>query len=207
MNDLQSNGIVYILTNPAMPGIVKVGKTTREDVETRLNELCSTGVPVPFECEFAARVADEADVEMAFHIAFSPYCVKPGAEFFQIDSEKAIALLKVMALEDVTPSLQAEAEKVDTGARKGAQRLKSRRPNLNFVEMGIPIGAELQFHQDDKTVEVVSEKKVKYNGGEFSLTAITTELAGLGRRVSPGPLWYYKGRTISEIYNETYEAA
>ena len=72
--------------------------------------------------------------------------------------------------------------------------------------MGIPIGAKLEFHQDGKTVEVVSAKKVRYDGEEFSLTAVTTELAGLGRRVSLGPLWYYKGKTIDDIYDETYGA-
>ena len=152
MMESQSGGIVYVLTNPAMPGIVKVGKTARENVATQLNELYSTGVPVPFECEYAARVEDETDVEKAFHIAFSPYRINPRRGFFQIEPEQAIALLKVMAVEDVTPSLQAEAEKVDIGAREGARRLKTRRPNLNFVEMGIPVEAELQFHRDRKTV-------------------------------------------------------
>ena len=51
-----SEGIVYVLTNPAMPGMVKIGKTGRE-VEARLNDLYTTGVPLPFECAYAARVA------------------------------------------------------------------------------------------------------------------------------------------------------
>ena len=46
-------GSVYVLTNPAMPNMVKIGKTTR-DVELRLADLYSTGVPLPFECEYAA---------------------------------------------------------------------------------------------------------------------------------------------------------
>ena len=49
-------GIVYLLTNPVMPGLVKIGMTTREDIDTRMRELYSTGVPVPFECQFACRV-------------------------------------------------------------------------------------------------------------------------------------------------------
>ena len=40
-------GIVYLLTNPVMPGLVKIGMTTREDMDSRMRELYSTGVPVP----------------------------------------------------------------------------------------------------------------------------------------------------------------
>ena len=67
-----AEGIVYVLTNPAMPGMVKIGKTGRE-VELRLNDLYTTGVPLPFECEYAARVLDMDKVEKAFHNAFGPY--------------------------------------------------------------------------------------------------------------------------------------
>ena len=40
-----NEGIVYVLTNPAMPKLVKIGKTGR-GVETRLNDLYTTGVPL-----------------------------------------------------------------------------------------------------------------------------------------------------------------
>ena len=43
------SNIVYVLTNPAMPGIVKIGKTNRDDPQVRMNELYTTGVPLPFE--------------------------------------------------------------------------------------------------------------------------------------------------------------
>ena len=49
-------GIIYLLTNPAMPGIVKIGKTTQEDVKVRMQQLYQTGVPLPFECVYAATV-------------------------------------------------------------------------------------------------------------------------------------------------------
>jgi len=66
-------GIVYILTNPAMPNLVKIGMTTRLEVGIRMSELYTTGVPVPFECSFAGKVADVKKVEKAFHKAFGPY--------------------------------------------------------------------------------------------------------------------------------------
>ena len=119
-------GIVYILTNPAMPGIVKIGKTTRE-MDARLNELYSTGVPLPFECAYAAWVGDETQVERAFHQAFGPYRVNPKREFFNIEPEQAIALLELMAQEDLTPAIQREAENVDRDANASAERFKRQR--------------------------------------------------------------------------------
>ncbi len=42
------SGYIYILINPSMVGLVKIGKTTR-DHKDRVNELSSaTGVPTPF---------------------------------------------------------------------------------------------------------------------------------------------------------------
>lgn len=114
-----NEGIVYVLTNPAMPKMVKIGKTGRE-VEARLNDLYTTGVPLPFECAYAARVEDMDKVEKAFHNAFGPYRVNPRREFFEIEPEQAIGLLDLMKLEDMTPAMQAQAEQVDVQANASA---------------------------------------------------------------------------------------
>lgn len=198
-------GIVYVLTNPSMPGLVKIGKTTRGSIEVRLSELYSTGVPVPFECAYAGRVQDETRVERAFHLAFGPYRINPKREFFQIEPEQAIALLEVMAIEDVTPRIQAEAAAVDAESTEAGNRLKAKRPNFNFREMGIPIGATLQFTQGEETVEVIDERRVRFRGQDSSLTAATRELLGNSYHVAPGPYWRYEGRSLRDIYNETYE--
>lgn len=56
--------IIYILTNEAMPGLVKIGLTNNESVEARLTSLSApSGVPLPFECYFAAEVQDAAKLE------------------------------------------------------------------------------------------------------------------------------------------------
>lgn len=51
-----NKAIVYVLTNPAMPSLVKIGMTTRESIDTLMKELYSTGVPMPFDCEYAREV-------------------------------------------------------------------------------------------------------------------------------------------------------
>ena len=42
-------GIVYVVTNPAMPGLVKIGHTG-QTIEQRLRDLDKTGTAIPFEC-------------------------------------------------------------------------------------------------------------------------------------------------------------
>lgn len=199
-------GIVYVLTNPAMPGMVKIGKTTR-GVKARLDELYGTGVPLPFECAYAARVDDESRVEQAFHRAFGPYRINPKREFFDIAPEQAIALLELMAAEDVTPAMQAEADQVDAEAKPSAERLKrSRRPALNYLDMGIPLGATL-LYQDNQTIcTVVDGRHLQYLGEIRSLSAVTAELMGQPGRAVRGPsYWTFEGKNLAELYEETYE--
>lgn len=205
MENNTNTGIVYVLTNPAMPGIVKIGKTSRGSVDARLNELYSTGVPVPFECAFAGRVKDESTVEKAFHLAFGPYRLNPKREFFEIEPEQAIALLELMISEDVTPALQEEANNVDREAKAGSDKLKARRPVQNYLEMGIPEGSILQFTQNEETCTVLNGRRVMYQGEEMSLTALTKQLVGTERPLQPSPYWLFNGRRLTDIYNETYE--
>ena len=203
MND-ENLGIIYILTNPAMPGLVKIGKTSRDSVDGRLSELYSTGVPVPFECEFAGRVKNETEVERRFHIAFGPYRINPNREFFEIEPEQAITLLQLMITKDVTPELQNEASGVDVESKGAVKRLKARRPSLNYLEMQIPIDSTLQFTQGDQTCIVISKRRVKFEDEDISLTALTKRLLKVDRSLHPCPYWTYKGRNLSDIYNETY---
>ena len=201
-----NEGIVYVLTNPAMPKLVKIGKTGR-GVETRLNDLYTTGVPLPFECAYAARVEDMDKVEKAFHNAFGPYRVNPRREFFEIEPEQAIGLLDLMKLEDMTPAMQAEAEQVDVQAKASAEKLKrSRRPNLNYIEMGIPIGSTLLYQGDGETTCTVADgRNVSFEGRTLSLTKLSKELRQQPHRPIRGPAhWSYNGRLLGEMYEETY---
>jgi hypothetical protein len=85
-----------------------------------------------------------------------------------------------------------------------AEQLRKRRPNLNFEEMGIPIGAELKSTHNDTVVTVVSPRKVRLGDDEMSLTAATRQVLQLDYSVQPGPHWTYNGKLIRDIYEETY---
>lgn len=202
------NGIVYVLSNPAMPGIYKIGITGREELRARLRELYScTSIPVPFECEYARRIDNYKQVEKALHTAFRTERVNPDREFFRTEPDRVRALLELFDGEDVTPEVRSDMDKDTTETDKRAgEQLKSRRPPLNFEEMHIPVGSVLVFERGDiKTQATVSSsKKVMYDGTEYSLTALTQKLLQSAYAVAPCPYWTFGGRNLDEIYEETY---
>jgi len=92
--------------NPAMPGLVKIGVTERDDPQERIQQLFATNVPLPFDLEYAA-AADlpPRQVERALHTAFAPQRVHADREFYRIDPEQAIAEGRVDSLAKITADL------------------------------------------------------------------------------------------------------
>lgn len=198
-------GIVYILTNPFIPNMIKIGMTTAEDVKIRMAQLYTTGVPLPFECVYAAKVNNIENVEKALHIAFGPDRVNPKREFFEIDANQAIAIIKLMELEDVTPQVARQKEQVDEVDRDaGEAYARKKRPRFSFDEMQIPMGSELVNVTNGESVLVMTNKTVNFRGQETSLTFATRVILDNSYHVAPGPYWTYNGKKLREIYNETY---
>jgi len=202
-------GIVYLLTNPCMPGLVKIGMTKQEDLEKRMKELYTTGVPVPFECQFACKVnnKDCAKIEKALHTAFDPQRVNKNREFFKINVEQAKVILELFHHTDVTEDVSEEIQNDLTQEDKEAsEKTKSKRPPLNYYEMGIHKGDVLRWKDDPSiTVTVISDRKVSYKGEEVSISALSAQLKGYKvKHIQPTPHWVYNERLLSEIYDETY---
>ena len=197
--------VVYVVTNPAMPGLVKIGYTLQEEAESRIAQLYSTGVPVPFEVAYAATVDNARLVEEALHIAFGPQRVNPKREFFRIDPEQAIAILRIMKKEDTTKQVEKQGGEIDAESLAAGEQLRKRRPNLNFLEMGIPVGGMLYYTQGESTVTVVGPKKVRLGSEELSLTAATRQISQTDYDQPPALYWTYNGRLLREIYDETYD--
>lgn len=204
-----NKGIVYVLANSAMPGLVKIGMTTRESIDTRMKELYSTGVPVPFDCVYACevKVSDCAKIEKALHKAFEPNRINANREFFSIKPEQATAILELFDRKDITNEVTAEIENdLTVDDKVASEKIKSaRRPPLNYKEMGITIGSKLLFTKD-LTVEVVisGDKRVTYQGEEKSLTAVTKQLLGITHALQPTAYWTFEGKNLRDIYDETY---
>ena len=125
--------IVYILTNPSMPGLVKIGRTS--DLASRVAGLSSgTSVPEPFEVAYAAYVEDAAFVERALHAAFSMHRL-PGREFFRIPVSNAVAALSLAEVRQVqlVSSADDEAVQIIQEVRERGER-RGRKPDSNILD-------------------------------------------------------------------------
>ena len=86
------SGYVYVLSNPKMQGLLKIGFSTRK-VEERAAELsAATGVPAPFEIEAYFCSTNPEDDERHIHAALERQRVT-GREFFEIGTMEAIQVM------------------------------------------------------------------------------------------------------------------
>ncbi len=84
-------GWVYVMSNKAMPGLVKVGYSMK-DPEARADELQHTGSPFRPEVEFEAMVEEPRDVEQRAHRALQN-CLE-AKEWFRCTPEQAVVALR-----------------------------------------------------------------------------------------------------------------
>jgi len=91
--------ILYMTTNRAMPGWVKIGVTSggKDGLEERLRALSGTSVPKPFKRWRAVRIEVAPAIEKAIKVVFKEQKVK-NREFYEVPTESAEALLEIVVL-------------------------------------------------------------------------------------------------------------
>ncbi len=88
---------IYILASPALPELVKIGKTTG-DPRQRVQQLSSsTSLPHPFVLLHAEEVEDCDLAERKVHELLKEYRENKRREFFRIGVAQAIELVKDVA--------------------------------------------------------------------------------------------------------------
>ena len=202
-------GIVYVFANEYMPDLIKIGKTTRNEIQQRSDELYNghSGVPVPFSCLYAAEVADAYKVEKRLHEAFACDRVNPRREFFKTAPHRIIALLKMVEITDQSMAVQEELDENTSPEEKQAisraAAENARRSNLRFSDIDIPLGTELAFVEDEtKKCVVVEDKQVEYEGKRYSLSRLALDFlnqSGFSRISAQGAAHFlFQGELLSE---------
>ena len=89
-------GWVYVLSNKAMPGLVKIGFSTK-DPSLRAEELNGTSLPHPFTLEYDVLVINPYELEQKIHDHIGEF--REAKEFFKLTVSDAVAAVrKVLAI-------------------------------------------------------------------------------------------------------------
>jgi T5orf172 domain len=108
-------GFVYVMSNRAMHGLVKVGLSSRLP-EDRAKELHTTGVPYAFKVDRRMVTSWPVEVEHRAHDILAPFRVTSNREFFQTTPDVAIEAVGQAAL---------EVAGIDAWAHQPIHRLRS----------------------------------------------------------------------------------
>ena len=193
--------IIYVLTNEAMDGLVKIGRTSTS-VEQRIKELDNTSIPLPFQCFYAGEVADSVYVETHLHRAFADKRVRNNREFFRVDPNQVRSAIMLANPKDVTPRNDVVVDASDVQALQKASAVQDRRSRLKFSELNIPVGATLVFVKDESiTCTVVANGEVNFQGQVISPSgAAKLAVHSLGYKwsaVSGSDFWKYEDETLT----------
>lgn len=194
-----SEGYVYILTNAAMPGYVKIGLTTQDDVAIRVRQLDNTSLPLPFECYFAARVPDCAKLERTLHFVFGEKRARGNREFFTIQPDLAKAIIELVAVEDTSPS---DAEQDISPQER--QEIEAEQQRRTLSGLGLDEGVVLSFLKDPAVTCIVHDaRKVRFRDEVMSLSRaalLAIRDMGFNWPTANGfEYWTYDGIKLSEL--------
>lgn len=199
---------VYVLTNPAMPGIVKIGMTRASDAGERIATLgSSSAVPLPFDCVYACNVLDARKVEQALHLAFAPDRINPSREFFRTKPSQVVAILELLHQgKVVTAQVGAQAEaKTDPEALESAVKDKRKmRLKIDYLEIGLKVSDIITFRDGVTTATIAGPHTVSYQGEESSLQRVSLKLIPeiVGRGVASKLYWSFNGQSLADLYEE-----
>jgi hypothetical protein len=140
--------IVYVLSNPAMPGLLKIGMTDKTNLALRMKELYTTGVPLPFDCVYACIVEDNAVTEKAMHSKFAKYRINPNREFFKVGAKSVVKALKKYELQDITTCFRMDFDSTLLEEEKDARR--SARRKLARIDPTVTEAKELHSEFSSK---------------------------------------------------------
>lgn len=87
-------GFVYILDNPSLEGMVKIGATTKKPSKRCLELSSSTSIPTPFNIVYSQPSMNPFKVESIVHTILDEYRINKNREFFNVDIDKTINLIK-----------------------------------------------------------------------------------------------------------------
>jgi hypothetical protein len=154
-----NNGYIYCLTNPSLDQ-VKVGLTTRNDIDKRVKELSkSTSIPTPFEIHSYIKCDNARFYEKIIHRELVEKGIKKDKEFFTCKPEEVEKVFIEFCKKKVyKPEIKFETDSNTLLSFKIEKSLF----DVDLDEEGCPIIKTLEeFYKHSRISEIVITNKKK----------------------------------------------
>jgi hypothetical protein len=141
-------GWIYVITNKAMPGLVKVGYSMKDPV-LRAEELEHTGSPYPYVVDYEVLVEEPFGIEQKVHSHLKKYHERK--EWFHCTSEDAIAAIQ---------SVVGNGALIENFKRADRERVIAIRQQEEAVEK---VRKAVEEEQQKRKAEIEEKKQDIYN--------------------------------------------
>jgi hypothetical protein len=195
---------VYVLINPAMPGLVKIGYTARTAIVRAVETSQGTGVPVPFKvawyCETVTEDAAKL-LEKRVHKHCAPMRENSSREFFKMTVEQAIGIIesigqKANVIGRTSSEVEAHA-RAESIARSELARLAAEKIYEQQVSAMVKREREKRIvHLKRITHEPVIESYVAIVGEVIFKAILFGSIFGLTGGFMLGGVFSYKDRVM-----------
>ena len=153
-----SKGYIYIMTNPALQNMVKIGYAT--DVEVRRQQLSTTALPYEYEVyatyETSGNLEDKKLHKLIDNLN-PDLRVSKNREFFIMTPEDAYELLEAIAIISDSKNKLKKIKKVTA-------KQTVRKPPIDFFKCGFKVGDQFTCTEDPSIkVTVQDAHKDLYN--------------------------------------------
>lgn len=191
----KNKSYIYGATNKFMPGICKIGFSN--DVESRMKELFTTGVPVPHQIAWKVNVNDKSAVEKLIHQYLHGYRIRSDREYFNLDADEAFDILFRNNEMDEFVSIDLEPVAGEKLIYLPNERYICKVVEQDYFEFDRFRESYEEFEEKKLDIVVLPESpeeeicRVK-SGGDIpttSLRELTRKLMGISEHVNPLPFW------------------
>lgn len=163
-----TQGYVYILTNPSFKeDWVKIGKSSRP-VDVRSKELDNTAVPLPFEIYATLKTCKYSMVEKQIHKQIDRLTdlrIRQNREFFNIAPSVALDIMRDIAdlLDDAVLEVYVDGKPVVSNSKDQDKKIeketkekekRTQKPPFKFHMIGLKVGDTVIFDPLNLPVKV-----------------------------------------------------
>ncbi len=166
---MNNSGHVYVLINPSLDGLLKIGKTTRAPIDRAKELSSSTGVPTPFVVAYDAYFPDCSKAEQYVHVKLESkgYRLSPNKEFFDAPLKDVIDAI-IEAKHHLNHSADDNAHEISNPVITESQGLSIDPQNEDELPVNNPGAIEADEIEDE--IEDDNYPTVAYNNSQYILS-------------------------------------